>query len=79
MHANEVKALLEAQLSDAEVSVDGEGCDFRLTIVSDLFTGLNPVKRQQLVYSHLNELIASGAIHAVTMTTQTPAERQASA
>ncbi len=79
MHANEVKALLEEQLTDAEVVVDGEGCDFRLTIVSEAFAGLNPVKRQQLVYSHLNELIASGAIHAVTMTTQTPAERQAQA
>lgn len=79
MHANEVKALLEAQLADAEISVEGEGCDFRLQIVSEVFVGLGPVKRQQLVYSHLNELIASGAIHAVTMTTQTPAERQASA
>lgn len=79
MHANEVKALLEEQLTDAEVVVDGEGCDFRLTIVSEAFAGLNPVKRQQLVYSYLNELIASGAIHAVTMTTQTPAERQAQA
>ncbi|WP_252176828.1 BolA/IbaG family iron-sulfur metabolism protein [Endozoicomonas sp. 4G] len=79
MQATEVKALLEESISGSRVLVEGEGCDFRLTVISDQFEGALPVKRQQMVYKHLNELIASGAIHAVTMTTLTPseAERQA--
>jgi acid stress-induced BolA-like protein IbaG/YrbA len=43
-----------------------------VVVVSPVFEALNTVKRQQLVYSHLQEAIASGAIHAVTMKTYTP-------
>ena len=76
MLANQVKALLEEKIHGSEVLVDGEGCDFRLTIISDEFQGAMPVKRQQMVYQHLNEMIASGEIHAVTMVTMTQAEWQ---
>ena len=75
MQAEAVKAMLEEQIHGSEVSVDGEGCDFRVTIISDQFQGLMPVKRQQMIYAHLNPLIASGEIHAVTMVTLTPAEQ----
>lgn len=74
MQATEVKALLEEHMPDAQVLVEGEGCDFSLTVISDQFQGALPVKRQQLVYQHLGELIASGSIHAVTMTTLTRGE-----
>ncbi|UYM14502.1 BolA family protein [Endozoicomonas euniceicola] len=76
MLATQVKALLEEKIHGSEVLVDGEGCDFRLTIISDEFQGAMPVKRQQMVYQHLNEMIASGEIHAVTMVTMTQAEWQ---
>lgn len=74
MEADAVKALLEEKISGSEVSVEGEGCDFRLTIISDEFQGKLPVKRQQMVYAHLNPFIATGEIHAVTMVTKTRAE-----
>ncbi|MRI34107.1 cell division protein BolA [Endozoicomonas sp. OPT23] len=74
MQATEVKALLEDNISEAKVLVEGEGCDFRVTVVSEQFQGAMPVKRQQMVYAHLNAHISSGAIHAVTMTLLTPAE-----
>ena len=77
MHASEVKQLLEEKIDGAQISVEGEGCDFRLTVVSDVFAGCLPVKRQQIVYTHLNEMIAAGTIHAVTMQTFTPAEWEA--
>ena len=74
MHASEVKQLLEDKMDGAIIAVDGEGCDFRLTVVSDVFGGVLPVKRQQMVYTHLNDLIAAGTIHAVTMQTFTYSE-----
>ena len=37
------------------------------------------VKRQQLVFGALNDVIASGEIHAVHMKTYTPAERPSQA
>ncbi|MCW7556214.1 MULTISPECIES: BolA family protein [Endozoicomonas] len=76
MLATQVKALLEEKIQGSEVLVEGEGCDFRLTIISDEFQGAMPVKRQQMVYQHLNGMIASGEIHAVTMVTLTQSEWQ---
>lgn len=72
MNAAEVKALLESSIRDCEVEAQGEGCNFQVTVITNEFEGLSMVKRQQLVYAHLQGAIASGAIHAVTMKTYTP-------
>ena len=67
MQALEVKSFLEEKLPGSLVEVEGEGCNFQLNLISDELAALSPVKRQQQIYAHLNEWIASGAIHAVTM------------
>ena len=67
MQAEEVKRHLEAQLAGTEVLVEGQGCDFSLNLISDELAALSPVKRQQQVYAHLNQWIATGEMHAVTM------------
>jgi len=72
MQADEVKQILEQQLEGCTAYTEGEGCDFQVTVVGEVFAGLSPVKKQQLVYGCLNEQIASGAIHAVTIKTYTP-------
>ncbi len=74
MQAEEIKQLLVAHLPDCEVSVSGDGNHFDLTLVGDVFEGLNAVKKQQLVYAGLNEQIASGSIHAVNIKTYTRVE-----
>ncbi len=50
---------------------------FQITVVGDLFSGMSPVKKQQAVYACLNEQIASGAIHAVSIKTFTPEQWEA--
>jgi acid stress-induced BolA-like protein IbaG/YrbA len=77
MHAEEVKQLVESQLNGCTVHTAGEGCDFQITVVGDLFTGMSPVKKQQAVYACLTEQIASGAIHAVSIKTFTPEQWEA--
>ena len=67
MQAVEVRSLLEAKLPGTLVEVEGQGCSFQLNLIGDELASLSPVKRQQQIYAHLNEWIASGAIHAVTM------------
>ncbi len=67
MQSIEVKQLIEAELPDTEVVVEGEGCNFQLTVISDQLAALSPVKRQQRIYALLNSQIADGSIHAVTM------------
>jgi len=67
MQSDEVKALIESRLEDARVEVEGEGCNFQLNLISDSLAALSPVKRQQQIYALLNDYIADGRIHAVTM------------
>ena len=74
MDANTVEYLVRASFEDAEIQVEGSGANYDITVVSPVFEGLRPVKKQQLVYGALNETIASGAIHAVNIKTFTPEE-----
>ena len=74
MDAKDVKALVEAGIENAEVTVKLEGNSCQLMVVSTAFEGLRTLKKQQLIYACLNEKIASGDLHAVTMHTFTPEE-----
>jgi len=65
----------EPQLAAVEVS--GDGCHFAIVVIGDIFAGLSPVKKQQLVYGALSEQFADGSIHAVDkLVTLTRAEHQ---
>ena len=77
MQVEEIKALIESSIPDSEAQVQLEGNHAHLVVVSSAFEGLNPVKKQQLVYGCLQDAIASGAIHAVHMKTYTPSQWQA--
>ena len=70
----DIKARLEGAFEDAEIAVAGEGNRFQLQVVAEAFAGLSRVKRQQAVYAAIGDLISSGAVHAVTIQAQTPAE-----
>jgi len=77
MHPDDLKTLLEAGLEDCEISVTSDGGHYNILVIGDLFAGLRPVKKQQLVYAVLNPVIADGSVHAVNIRTFTPAEWQA--
>ena len=69
-----VQALIEAAFDDGQVTVSGDGYKYETTVVSQQFSGLNKVKRHQLVYKAVNEAITSGELHALTITAITPDE-----
>lgn len=71
---DEIEARLKAVEGVSYVHVRSDGYHYELVIVSDHFEGLRPVKRQQWVYSKLQDKIVSGALHALTMQTWTEAE-----
>ena len=74
----EIETLLAQEFNDASITATGEGGSYQVRVISDAFTGLNAVKRQQAVYRVLNPHIASGEIHAINMQLLTT-EEQASA
>lgn len=59
----------------AGANPEGES-HFRLTVVAQAFEGKSRVDRQRLVYGALRDLMAS-RIHALALTTLTPAEDKA--
>lgn len=74
MDLDEIRRLLESALEDSQIEIHAEGNKLALDLVSEKFMGMNRVKRQQFVYTLLNDKISSGEIHAVTMKTRTPDE-----
>lgn len=67
MELQQIKALIEQQIPNSKVHIEGDGYHFQVTVISDVFVGQTPVKKQQTVYAALAEQIASGAIHAISI------------
>ena len=70
----EVIKLIKQKIADSEVFVESlKGDDhLQVTVISTEFNGLSLVKQHQLVYSALKEELASEAIHALALKTETP-------
>ncbi|MBL7479932.1 BolA family protein [Legionella bononiensis] len=56
------------------VEVTGDGYQYQLVIVTDIFLNKTRVARQQWVYAQLNDLITTGRLHALSMKTWTKEE-----
>lgn len=61
-----IRSLLESQITDCKVqSVEVQGNHIGLVLVSPVFAGLTPVKKQQLAMAPLAGLFSSGQVHAI--------------
>lgn len=69
-----IEARLRERIADADVSASGEGNRVHVRVASPAFAGLSRVRRQQLVYGAIDDLIRAGTVHAVTMETRAPDE-----
>lgn len=78
MQAADIVAAIQAGIPEAVISIDGEGCNFSVRVVSPSFAGFSPVKRQQRVLATLSTWLESGALHAVSLKTLTPEEAEVS-
>ena len=69
----EVINLIKQKIADSQVYVENlKGDDhLQVTVISSEFKGLSLVKQHQLVYSALKEELASEAIHALALKTET--------
>lgn len=87
-----IEAKLREKLAPAHLEVINEShmhsvpagseTHFKVVVVSPAFEGMSAVKRHQLVYGALSEELAKkpaqGGIHALAITSRTPAEWAAS-
>jgi acid stress-induced BolA-like protein IbaG/YrbA len=72
----DIRHRLENRFPGAWIDVEGDGYKYRVTVISKLFAGMSKVKRHQNVYAVLNDAIASGALHAVSIQALTPEENE---
>lgn len=70
----DIKQRIEDGIDGAEAMVRLDGNKCLVAVTAAAFEGQRSVKKQQMVYACLNELIASGDLHAVSMLTYTPSE-----
>jgi monothiol glutaredoxin len=74
LSTRDIEKLVQHGIPDAKVFVEGEGCDLLIVVISEQFTDLALVKKQQLVMATLKEPLASGKLHAVSVKAYTPNE-----
>lgn len=68
------QALIEEAMPNAQISVNGDGYKYEVTIIDEAFEGLGVLARHKLVYKALDAEIASGRLHALTIIAKTPKE-----
>ena len=70
----EVIDLITNKIPSAQIFIENiNGNDhLQVTVIESEFNGLSLVKQHQLVYSALKEELASEAIHALALKTETP-------
>ena len=72
-----IKTSIAAGLDCVHLDVRGDGHHWEAVIVSPAFEGLTKVRQHQLVYAALGDRMRE-EIHALSMTTLTPAQWTAS-
>ena len=71
--AESIRAAIAASSAGVVLAVAGDGRHWTALVVSNAFDGLSRVPRHQRVYAALGERMRE-EIHALSMTTMTPAE-----
>jgi acid stress-induced BolA-like protein IbaG/YrbA len=78
MDAAEIKRLIEETIPESRASVvdTGGGNHFEAVVVSDAFEGKTMIAQHRMVYDALAKSIADETIHAMSLRTLTPAQRE---
>lgn len=77
LDTKQLEEWLDKGLVCKHLTVEGDGHHFSAVIVSDEFSGLSRVRRQQRINAILKERFDSGELHALSMQTFTADEWQA--
>jgi acid stress-induced BolA-like protein IbaG/YrbA len=70
MQSEDIQAMIQRGLPDAEVEVSGDGRHFDATVISEAFAGKSLLEQHRLVYATLGTRMG-GDIHALSIRTYT--------
>lgn len=74
MTLEEIQTKLKQGISDAQVEVNGDGCNCSTTIVSPHFEGMSLLARQRMILAIMRDDLQSGELHALSIKAYTPDE-----
>lgn len=74
MDISEITARIKSKIPDAQLQVEGEDCSFSLSVVSESFSSVPRVRRQQTILGLFSEDLARGDLHALSVKAYTPEE-----
>ena len=74
--AEDIKEWIEQNLAESEVEISGDGRHFDAVIVCAGFAGKTRIQQHQMVYAALGDRMKDD-IHALSMHTMTPEDREA--
>ncbi len=74
MDTHIILTAIQNAVPNADISLEGEGCQFTAVVASPSFEGLSQVRRQQQILAGLKPWLETGELHAVTLRTYTPQE-----
>ena len=78
MDEQEIISRISTEFPDAIIDVSGEDCSFELYIITDGFEGMRSLQRQQAILALFKQELATGKLHALSLTCKTPAEQSQS-
>ncbi len=70
----QLQEIIAQHINGATVTATGGAGKFEVTVISDTFSDLTPIKRHQAVYAAVNSYIADGTLHALSINAYTIAE-----
>ena len=74
LEPEQIKHWISEGMTCSHLAVEGDGHHFSAVVVSEDFSGLSRVRRQQLLNGILKPHFDSGVLHALSMKTLTPEE-----
>lgn len=76
MNPKKIQQLIQTGMPSAIAEVSGSEGKFIAQVISDQFSQMSLIKRHKMVYACVNDEIASGELHALTIVAKTTAEME---
>ncbi|QCI17200.1 BolA family transcriptional regulator [Buchnera aphidicola (Aphis helianthi)] len=71
MNNEQIISILNKKLNLKEIYITGDSNHIKIIAIGDIFKGNSQVKRQQIIYAPLIDIITEKKIHALSITTYT--------
>ncbi|BAC24474.1 yrbA [Wigglesworthia glossinidia endosymbiont of Glossina brevipalpis] len=67
MKIEKIKNILKCELNLKEIYVNNNGKYFKIIAVSEIFSKLNRIQKEQMIYKPLMKYIKNNLIHAISV------------